>query len=411
MSAERTFVIIGGSLAGGRAAETLRTEGFDGPIKVICAEAVRPYKRPPLSKEYLRREKGVDAVFLRPLEWYERERIEFLLDRRIARVDAKNKRLHTHTGETIDYDTALITTGAVPRRVDLPGSTLGGIHYLRTLQDSDSLAGELTKRPRVLVLGGGFIGCEVAASARTLGCEVTMVSRGLPLVQAIGSTLGEAYARIHRDRGVELLVGAEIEQFRGDERVEEAITTAGKKISCDVVVIGVGVVPATELVDGEAVEVDNGIITDEFCRTSVPDLYAAGDVANWWHPRLQRRVRVEHFDNAHNQGIAAAKSMLGKGEAYAPIPYFWSDQYDVNLQYVGLATASDRVIVRGDAKGLSFSGFFMGDDGKLSACVAVNRFRDITAARRLLRAGVTVTDAQLADETFDLKLLEPSVAP
>jgi 3-phenylpropionate/trans-cinnamate dioxygenase ferredoxin reductase component len=403
-SGKETYLIIGGGVVGGRAAETLRTAGFDGRVRLISAESNLPYRRPPLSKEYLRGERDAQSLFLRPLDFYERRGIELLEDRRVNRVDVVAKYACLENGEEVPYDKALIATGATPRRLTVPGSELAGVVVLRTIEESTWLRTRFEERPRVLVVGSGFIGCEVAASARALGCEVTMVSPTLPMLRALGEPFAEFYASVHRERGVDVQTGVGIVRFRGGDRVEAAITSAGKTVACDVAVAGVGVVPETALLAGEPVTLENGVATDEFCRTSADGLFAAGDVANWWHPELRRRIRIEHFDNAKQQGVAAAKNMLDANEPYAPIPYFWSDQYDLNLQYVGFAGSDDRFVMRGDPESRSFSGFFLAD-GRLTACIAVNRARDLAAARKLLQSGRLVSFEQLADDSFDLKQL------
>ncbi|MGB9650498.1 MAG: FAD-dependent oxidoreductase [Candidatus Cybelea sp.] len=404
MSAQ-TYLIVGGGMAGGRAAETLRTAGFDGRICLVCAESDRPYQRPPLSKEYLRGERDAPSLFLRPLEFYEPQHIELLTNARVARIDVGAKRAYLTDGEAIAYDKALVATGAVPRRLTVPGSDLAGVVTLRTIEESTWLRTRFEQRPRVLVVGSGFIGCEVAASARALGCDVTMVSRSLPMSRALGEGLGELYASVHRERGVDVRLGADILHFDGTGRVEAAVTSAGETVACDIAVAGVGVLPDTTLLSGEPVELENGIVTDEFCRAGADGLFAAGDVANWWHPVLQRRIRIEHFDNAKNHGVAAAKSMLGETDPYAPIPYFWSDQYDLNLQYVGYASTDDRIVLRGNPESRSFSEFFLARDGTLTACVVVNRARDLAAARKLLQSRRLVSPEQLADDSVDLKQL------
>lgn len=405
MSDTRTYVIIGASVTGGRAAETLRAEGFDGKIRLIAAEPERPYQRPPLSKEYLRGERDANGVYLRPLEFYERQQIELLVNQRVARIDVLAKRAYLENGEAVPYDKALVATGATPRRLSVPGSDLAGVVTLRTIEDSTWLKEQFAQRPRVLVVGSGFIGCEVAASARVLGCDVVMISRSLPMSHVIGEGLGEMYASVHRDHGVDIRMRADIAQFRGSDRLEAAVTSSGETVACDVAIIGIGVSPETALLSGEPVILENGIVTDEFCRTSAPELFAAGDVANWWHPKLQKRIRIEHFYNARNQGIAAAKNMLDTAHPYAPIPYFWSDQYDLNLQYVGYGSATDRIVLRGDLASRSVSGFFLDADERLTACLVVNRDSDLAAARKLLESGHPVNTEQLADDSFDLKQL------
>jgi 3-phenylpropionate/trans-cinnamate dioxygenase ferredoxin reductase subunit len=397
------YVILGANLAGGTAAETLRKEGFDGRIVLVGAEPDGPYERPPLSKEYLRHESPRDDVFLNPLEYYREQDIELRRGQKAVRLNAAGKSVVLESGDEVPYDRLLITTGTTPRKLRVPGADRESIFYLRTLRDSDALGEALQKRPRVLVIGAGFIGSEVAASARSLGCEVTMLEVApVPLVRALGEQLGAVYADFHREQGVEVRTNTGIAEFRGSGRLEAAVTTSGDTIPCDVAVIGVGVAPATAFLEGSGVALENGVLTDELCRANVPDIFAAGDVANWWHPTWQERLRLEHYDNAVNQGTAAAKSMLGKGEPYAPIPYFWSDQYDLNLQYLGYASRWDEIVLRGSQAEHSFSAFYL-LDGRVRACLSVNRFPDQAAARRLISAGSPVDGRRLADETVEIE--------
>ena len=398
---EKTFAIIGGGVTGGRAAETLR-EGFDGNILLICGEPDRPYERPPLSKEYLRGEKPADEVFLRPAAFYDEHRIELILGERAQRVDVASKKIVLENGRTIAYDKALVATGATPNRLNVPGSNLKGVTTLRTIRDAAALEEQFSKKPRVVVIGSGFIGCEVAASARTLGCEVTMIGQSLPLVRALGNRFGEYYRDVHAGHGVTVRTGVGIAEFRGSTSVETAVTTSGEHLACDLAVIGIGVAPDLAFLTGEPIKVENGIVTDEFCRTSAPDVFAAGDVANWWNPLFERRMRVEHFDNAKRQGVAAAKNMLGESDPYAPVPYFWSDQYDIHLHYVGYRTESDREVVRGNPGAGPFSVFYVNESGHVSACAAVNKFKDISAARKLIHAHAQVKPEDLANESVDL---------
>jgi len=409
MSAPRTFAIVGANLAGGRAAETLRARGFDGRIVLIGAEPERPYERPPLSKERLRGKKHDEELFLRPQAYYADQAIELRLGMPVERMNVREHTLTLADGETLRYDRALVASGSALRRLRVPGGELPGVHYLRTMREAASLAKALAKRPRVLVVGAGFIGCEVAASARILGCNVTMIDIATPLARALGEQMGAWVAGVHRAHGVTLHIGVGLQEFCGAAKLEAARLTDGREVACDIAVVGVGVAPATDFLDGNAVMMENGIVVDEYCRTSAPDVYAAGDVANWFHPTWGERLRVEHFDHAQNHGVAAAKSMLDAGEAYAPVPFFWSDQYDLTLQYVGHAAHWDELVVRGSLESGSFSAFYL-DGGRLYACLAVNRFRDLSAARRLLQERPAVDRTLLADESTDLKTLDASKA-
>ncbi len=405
MAASDVFVIVGASLAGGRAAETLRQEGFDGRIILIGAEPERPYERPPLSKEVMRGEAPDDKVYLRPPEFYAEQDIELRLGAPAERLDPRERSIVLSSNEYLRYDRLLITTGAKVRRLDVPGGDLPGVYYLRTIADTRAIRDAARSASRAVVIGAGFIGAEVAASFRVMGLDVAVLEvLPVPLQRVLGEDVGRLYAQIHREHGVDLRLGEGIAEFRGAGRVEEVVTSSGRRIACDLAVVGVGVQPEVDWLHGSGVEVQNGVVVDELCATNLPGVYAAGDVANWWHPLLGERLRVEHWENAQNQGIAAAKSMLGKGEPYAPVPYFWSDQYDLTLQYVGHATGQDEVIFRGPRDPHHLLAFYL-RDGRLRAAIGVNRPRDITAARRLIRSGGEVTREQLADEQVDLRKL------
>ncbi|HXG41539.1 MAG TPA: FAD-dependent oxidoreductase [Dehalococcoidia bacterium] len=406
MAAPSTVVIVGANLAGGRAAEALRKEGFDGRIFLVGEEPHPPYERPPLSKEYLRGEMPREELFVQPEAFWAEQEIELLMGVRAVSLDLAAKRVELSNGERLSFDKLLLATGGRVRRLQVPGADLEGVHYLRTVDDSEALARELRPGRRLVVVGAGFIGSEVAASAREKGLEVTMVEvLPLPLQKALGPEVGRIYAEIHLEHGVELVLGEGVERFEGDRRVRAVLTSSGRRIECDVVLVGVGIEPATELAQEAGLQVDNGIVVDEFCRTSHPDVYAAGDVANFYSPLLGRRLRVEHWHNAQNQGIAAARSML-RQEPYAELPWFWSDQYDLNMQYVGFADAWDRVVFRGDVGARRFTAFYL-RGGRLEATLAVNRPRDIRAARELIQSRAVLDPGRLADEAQDLRALLP----
>ena len=307
-----SFVIVGAGLAGAKAAETLREEGFDGRVTLIGDEAERPYERPPLSKEHLRGETD-EAPYVHDASFYGANQIELLTSTRVAGIELGSRELLLEGDRRLGYDRLLLATGSVPRRLDVPGGKLDGIHYLRTLADSARIAAKIETGRRLVVVGSGWIGAEIAASARQKGCEVTMIEMAsLPLERVLGPEIGKIYLNLHHDHGVEFLPETTVERFEGEGSVERVVTKDGAVIETDFVVVGVGVAPRTGLVETAGLKIDNGVVVDEHLETSVPGVFAAGDVANAWHPFYGHKLRVEHWANALNQGPVAAKSMLGQ---------------------------------------------------------------------------------------------------
>jgi 3-phenylpropionate/trans-cinnamate dioxygenase ferredoxin reductase subunit len=410
MTANRRFVIVGAGLAGHSAATTLRQHGFDGDVILIGDEPTRPYERPPLSKQFLQGVRSADELYFHTLEQYAELGIELKLGRRAVGLDTARQQLTLDTGERVDYDKLLLATGASPIRLRQPGFDLPGVHYLRTLADASELGDQLRGgERRVVVIGAGFIGSEVAASARMLGNTVHLVDLlPLPMVTALGDTLGELFAEVHRRQGVALHMLSRVDELRGSGSVEAAVLAGGQEIGCDLVIVGVGVRPNVELAREAGIEIDNGIVVNELGETSAPNVYAAGDVAHWWHPGHGQRFRVEHYDNAGEHGMAAARSMLGVGEPYVPLPYFWSDQYDINLQYVGYPEAWDELVLRGDLDAFAVTAFFL-REGQVCAAATVNRPRELRSARRICEARAVVDPAILADEGTDLRALSRSL--
>jgi 3-phenylpropionate/trans-cinnamate dioxygenase ferredoxin reductase subunit len=410
MPDRQTFVIVGANLAGGRAAQALRKEGFDGRVILIGAEPDPPYERPPLSKEYLRGDMPRAKIFIATPQAYREQEIELRLGVRATGIEPRGHRVELEGGERIGYDKLLLATGGRERRLSVPGSDLDGIYYLRTVADCERIAEELRPGRRLVVIGAGFIGAEVAATARGKGLEVGVLEMApVPLGRVLGEEMGRICAEIHRDHGVHLYTGEAIERFEGVRRVERVVSSSGRTIDCDFVVVGVGMAPATELAEEAGLAVDNGIVVNEYCETSAADVYAAGDVASFYHPVLDTRLRVEHWSNAQNQGVVAAKNMLGLAGAYAEIPWFWSDQYDLNMQYVGHATNWDEIAVRGDVAARSFTAFYI-EGGRLRAALAVNRHRDIRPSRELIRSATPLEPDKLRDEEIELKSLVPQTA-
>jgi 3-phenylpropionate/trans-cinnamate dioxygenase ferredoxin reductase subunit len=405
MTSDHTHVIVGASLAGARAADTLRQEGFDGRIVLIGAEHERPYERPPLSKDYLRGEAGRDKLYLHEESFYADHDIELGLGRTAESLDLANRELVLDDGERLRYDRLLLTTGAEPRRLSLPGSELDGIFYLRDVGDSDALRERLDRGGSVVVVGAGWIGAEVAASARQRGLDVTVVDpASVPLERVLGPEVGGVYGDIHSDHGVRMLLGTGVEAFEGGSAVERVHTGDGRELDCDFVVVGVGVQPRTGLAAGAGVAVDNGILVDEYLQTAFPGVFAAGDVANAHHPFYDEAIRVEHWANALNQGPAAARNMLGQAAVYERLPYFFSDQYDVGMEYTGYARTWDRVVFRGNPATREFVAFWLAGD-RVVAGMNVNVWDVTDPIKRLITTRATVDDRRLADPDIALEEL------
>jgi 3-phenylpropionate/trans-cinnamate dioxygenase ferredoxin reductase subunit len=405
MTSDRTHVIVGASLAGAKAAETLRQEGFDGRVVLIGAEDERPYERPPLSKDYLRGEVGREKVYVHDEGFYAEHDIELRLGRTAASLDTSSSELVLDDGERLRYNRLLLTTGAEPRRLMIPGGELDGVLYLRSVQDSDTLRERLDRGGAVVVVGAGWIGAEVAASARQRGLEVTVIEpASVPLERVLGAEVGAIYRDIHTDHGVQMLLGTGVQAFEGDRAVERVRTSDGRELACDFVVVGVGVQPRTGLAAQAGITVDNGILVDEHLQTSIPGVFAAGDVANSHHPFYAERIRVEHWANALNQGPAAARNMLGQSAAYDRLPYFFSDQYDVGMEYTGFARTWDRVVFRGDPASREFIAFWVVED-RVVAGMNVNVWEVTDSIKRLIGERVAVDDRRLADPGVPLEEL------
>jgi 3-phenylpropionate/trans-cinnamate dioxygenase ferredoxin reductase component len=408
MSSQQTFIIAGASLAGGKAAATLREEGFDGRVVLIGTEAERPYERPPLSKDYLRGEAGRERVYVHEESFYADNSIELRTETTVEALDVASSEIALAGGERLRYDRLLLTTGAEPRRLGIPGADLDGVHYLRTIEDSDVIRARLDAGGNLVVVGAGWIGAEVAASARQRGLEVTVIEpQSVPLEHAIGPEVGAIYRDVHADHGVELLLGTGVEAFEGDGHVSAVRTSDGRDVECDFVVVGIGVVPRTALAEAAGLTIENGIAVDEHLTTSVPGVFAAGDVANAQHPFYGRRIRVEHWANALNQGPAAARSMLGTGAPYERIPYFYSDQYEVGMEYSGYAPQWDEVVFRGDTDKREFIAFWL-KDGRVLAGMNVNVWDVNDKVQALIRAPRPVDRAKLTDPDTPLEELVPA---
>jgi 3-phenylpropionate/trans-cinnamate dioxygenase ferredoxin reductase component len=402
MPSSQTFVIVGASLAGAKAAETLRSEGFDGRIVLVGDEPVRPYERPPLSKEYLRGEKGFDDASVHHADFYRHEEIELRQSTLATALDIGERQVSLSSGERIGYDRLLLTTGSTPRRLSVPGTDLPGVHYLRTVADSDALRQALEGSPQVVVIGAGWIGAEVAASARQLGAPVSMVElASLPLERVLGREVGAVYRDLHADHGVDLHFGVGIEAISGSGAVEEVRLSDGTILPAQVVVVGIGIVPRVELAQAAGLRIADGVAVDERLRTSDPNVFAAGDVASAFHPRYGAPIRLEHWSAALNQGPAAARSMLGIPTVYERTPYFFSDQYDFGMEYRGWAPTFDQVVFRGNPTGREFIAFWL-RHGRVAAAMNGNIWDAGDAIEALLVAGHTVDPARLTDSDVDL---------
>jgi 3-phenylpropionate/trans-cinnamate dioxygenase ferredoxin reductase component len=394
----RTIVTIGAGQAAAVAARTLRRRGFDGRIELLGEEPEAPYQRPPLSKEYLAGDDDC-GLYLLSEEWCAKNDVHLRLGQPAVQIRPERGVVELADGTEIAADAVLIATGGSARR--LPGVRGERIHYLRTLRDADRLRAKLHPGVRVIVIGVGFIGAEVASTSRAKGANVTVVeAMDVPLQRLLGREIGAACAVIHRRHGVTLRLGETVESV-----IETAtgvlVTTSGGRIEGDLVVVGVGINPNAAVAERSGLAVNNGVLVDEYCRTAVPNVYAAGDVANHWHPLFGERIRVEHFDNASRQATAAANNMVGRTTAYADPHWFWSDQYDHNLQYAGHAAAGDEVIVRGSVEESDFSAFYL-RDGVVRAAFAVDRGADVLVAKELIAGQFSVDPRTLADEDVDL---------
>ena len=404
---EHTFVIVGASLAGAKAAQTLREEGFDGRVLLFGDEPERPYERPPLSKEFLRGETA-DKPYVHDEGFYADNAIELHTSSRVERVDPRARQVMLAAGGHVDYDRLLLTTGAEPRRLPVPGADLDGVLYLRTTADSEAIRERIQAGGRLVTIGAGWIGAEVAASAKQKGCEVTLIEMAqLPLERVLGPELGAIYRDIHVEHGVDFIGGASVEAIEGESRVEAVRLAGDRRIEADFVVVGVGIAPRVELAQEAGLELDNGIAVDQLLRTSAERVYAAGDAANAYHPFYHARVRVEHWANALNQGPAAARSMLGNGEPYERIPYFFSDQYEVGMEYSGFAAEWDEVVFRGDPAGREFIAFWL-RDGRVLAGMNVNVWDVTDPIQALIRSRAVVDRARLTDPDTPLADLLPA---
>jgi 3-phenylpropionate/trans-cinnamate dioxygenase ferredoxin reductase subunit len=397
------MIIVGGGQAGAQAVDTLRREGFTGRLVLICEEPELPYQRPPLSKKFLSAELAADRLLFRHRSFYEEHGIELMLGVRAVRLDTSQRRIELSDGETLEYGRLLLCLGAVARRINCPGADLLGVHYLRDLADVAPLRAAFKPGARAVVIGGGYIGLETAATARKMGCEVTVLEMADRVMnRVVASCVSQYFAAEHQAHGIDLQCGVRVVAVQGRERAEYVLCADGSRYAADIVIVGVGAIANTELAENAGLTCDNGIWVDEYCRTSVADIYAAGDCTNHPSPRFGRRVRLESVDNAFEQSKTAALNMLGRPTLHDRIPWFWSDQFDNKLLIVGLAHGYDTQVVRGDLKSRSFSVCYL-KDRELLAVEAVNHSKDYMAARRLIAERAMMDRAKLADLNIALK--------
>ncbi|MDR7111361.1 3-phenylpropionate/trans-cinnamate dioxygenase ferredoxin reductase subunit [Microbacterium trichothecenolyticum] len=403
------MLIIGGGLAGGTAAEALRNEGFDGDITVVTAEAHPPYQRPPLSKGYLAGTEDLDAVVLHPAEWYEERGIRLITGVAVTSLEPAAHAVELEDGERLTYDAVLLATGATPRMIPLPGHDLPGVMTLRRLDDSDELRAQLRDGgKRLVVIGAGWIGMEVAATARGFGNEVAILERdAVPLAMALGAEMGEVFRTLHLEHGVDLRTSVDVDRIVGDGRAE-GVVVDGETLPADLVLVGVGASPNTVLAEEAGLDILNGVLTDEALRTSAADVYAAGDIANAFHPVLQRHLRSEHWANALNAGKVAARSMLGQPASFDDIPYFYTDQYDLGMELSGYAPlmTDAEIVVRGDLDAREFIAIWV-DDGRIVAGMNVNVWDVNDKVQDLIRSGARIAPDRLRDPEVPLEDLIP----
>ena len=407
----RTLVIVGAGLAGANAAAHLRKKGFDGRIVLVGEERDRPYERPPLSKEYLRAAKARDELDVHAGSFYTDQAIDLRTSSLVTAIDVPSRDVVLEDGSRIRYDRLLLATGALPRRLDVPGSHLAGIHLLRTVADAEAIRDRAAAARRVVVIGGGWVGSEVAASLRELGVSVALVAPGsTPLERVLGPEIGGVYRDLHATHGVELHLSQRAVAFRGGTAVEAVETADGTRIEADLVVVGVGARPRTDLAAAAGLEAGDGIHVDEHLETSVPGIFAAGDVAAAWHPLFGARIRVEHWDNARRQGRIAVQNMLGGADPYDRIPYLYSDQFDLSMEYAGHAPAWDRVVIRGEPASGAFVAFWL-RDGRVVAGMNANVPKVNDAIGALVRLGRPAIVERLADPAVPLDDAEALLLP
>jgi 3-phenylpropionate/trans-cinnamate dioxygenase ferredoxin reductase subunit len=404
------YVIVGASLAGAKAAQALREEGFGGPVTLIGEEQERPYERPPLSKDYLLGKAERETIYVHPPSWYAEHDVDLRLGVRVSGVDPAAHQVELADGSRVGYAKLLLTTGSSPRRLPVPGAGLDGVLYLRRVGDSDAIKAAFQAASRVAVIGAGWIGLETAAAARAAGAEVTILEAAeLPLLRVLGPEVAQVFAGLHRDHGADLRFGVQVAEITGSGGHADGVRLAdGSRVEAGAVIVGVGITPNASLAEAAGLDVDNGVVVDAGLRSSDPDIYAAGDVASAYHPLLGRHIRVEHWANALNQPQAAARAMLGQDVAYDRVPYFYTDQYDLGMEYAGYVEPGgyDQVVFRGDVGRREFIAFWLAR-GRVLAGMNVNVWDVNDAIQALVRGGRAVDTGRLADPGVPLEEFLP----
>src|SRR6185437_13467420 len=409
MAKDDAFVIVGASLAGANAAQALRDEGFYGSIVLIGDEREQPYERPPLSKDYLMGKSGKEKLYALPADWYAQNNVELRLGESAIGVDRGAKQVTLASGETVGYTKLLLTTGSSPRRLSIPGADADGVHYLRRVQDSDAIKAAIDAASKIAVIGAGWIGLEAASAARAAGVEVSVIEMAeLPLLRVLGREVAQVFADLHKANGTELIFGATVaEIIVKDGKASGVRLGDGRDVEADAVIVGVGITPNVGLAADAGLDVDNGVVVDARLQTSDPDIFAAGDVANAFHPAYGKHIRVEHWSNARHQPRAAAKAMLGQEVSYDRVPYFFTDQYDLGMEYAGYVEPEgyDKVVFRGDVAGREFIAFWVGADGRVLAGMNVNIWDVNDQLMELVRTARPVDAAALANAETPLDSL------
>ena len=402
----QTCIVIGASHAAAQLVISLRQNGWEGKIQVIGEEPYLPYQRPPLSKGFLSGDLDSGDLLIRKKALYDKTKVDFKLGVRVESINRSHKTVTTTAGEVLQYDKLAICTGSRVRTISLPGVQLEGIYYLRSINDVEQIKDDAHRRKKAIIVGGGYIGLETAASLKKQGLEVTVLEMApRVLARVTAPELSEFYTRLHSDEGVNIKTGIAVSGFQGERRVEKVICADGTELSTDLVVVGVGIIPNVELAESAGLEVENGIMVDEFSRTNDPDIVAAGDCANHYSALYDVRLRLESVPNAMEQAKSAASSICGKEKPYQSLPWFWSDQYDLKLQIAGLSQGYDQLVIRGDIEhSRSFVAFYL-KQGRLIAADCVNRPQEFMLSKKIITEKRSIDTARLADDSFSLKKL------